>query len=79
MTETGEGNRFWKSAPWSALDLTGDRQLTPRNSWEDELMLKSKERRNHTPVTGVYVRLVSFRINYIEVFLILETAFYGDP
>ena len=75
MRETRESKRFLQLTPWFNPDLPGDRQFAPRNSSEVEFLLESKERRNHTPTTGVSAWLVSSRSNYLKMFLELKTLF----
>ena len=71
----GEDNRIWQPILWFTLDLPGDRHFTPRNSWELAIPLELKDRRNDNPTTGVSEWLVSLKINYLEVFLVMKTAF----
>ena len=40
---------FWQLTPWFIPDLPGGRQFALRNSWDVELLLELKERRNQTP------------------------------
>ena len=46
-------NEFWQLTPLFTLGLPGDIQFTPRNFWEVELLLESKERRNRTTTKRV--------------------------
>ena len=67
MTQTGEDNRFWQ------LTLLFAKHFTPRNSSEVEVMLQSKERRNHNPHHR-RICVTCKREKQLEMFVVLKTV-----
>ena len=58
--------RFWQPTPWFTPDFSGNRHFTLKSFWDVEVLLKLKERRNHTPSQGYQYDLWN---SYLECFL----------
>ena len=74
MKETGEID-FGNLLLHSTLTCLATDTLPLYEFLEVEILLKSKERRNHTPNTDVSAWLVSLRNNYLELFVVFKTIF----
>ena len=75
MSETVEVSKLWQTTPWFTPDLAGDSQNVFNNFWKVEILLESKEKRNHAPNTDESGWVVGLRKTYLKVFYVLETVF----
>lgn len=76
ISKKREGNRFCRPTQWQTLDFPGNRQHAPKNSWEAELILQSKEIKYNTPAPVLSAWLVNLRNCLLEVYLVLKAVFF---